>query len=196
MLRPKAMSDIVNGEQIATVAARYIPALPAKQFDEKAVLEIDGQYYMVYDWVDGKSLYGENKTPTRCEQIGNILGKLHTIDFSSLNIPKPAVAAEALVDWDRYLHKGQEAGSPWIDELSANMDNLQDWNHRYLASMKYLEKPLVIGHGDIDPKNVMWSNDKPIIIDWESAGYLNPSHELIVYALYWSDMNEKIDNQL
>jgi len=25
----------------------------------------------------------------------------------------------------------------------------------------------------------MWSNDKPIIIDWEAAGYVNPMQELI-----------------
>lgn len=33
----------------------------------------------------------------------------------------------------------------------------------------------------------MWSKGKPIIIDWESAGYVNPMAELIETAIYWSE---------
>ncbi|MBU3103958.1 aminoglycoside phosphotransferase family protein [Clostridium gasigenes] len=49
---------------------------------------------------------------------------------------------------------------------------------------------MVISHRDLDSKNVMWSKDKPIIIDWESAGYTNPIQELTETAIYWSE-NEK-----
>lgn len=195
MLRPMAKSNIINGERIANVASRYIPALSAKTFGDIVIPEIDGQYYIIYDWVEGKSLYSENITSAHCEQIGKILGKLHTIDFSLLNIPKSVAAAEELVDWDGYLRKGQEADLPWVNVLSQNMNDLCDWNRRYLTSIKYLENHLVIGHGDIDPKNVMWCDNNPIIIDWESAGYLNPAHEFIIYALYWSDSNQKTDKE-
>jgi len=195
MLRPRAMSDITNGERIAQVAARVIPALPAKQFDDRVIPEIDGQYYLVYDWLEGKPLYNDNISPINCEQIGAILGKLHTIDFSSLKIEKPSANAEELVGWDDYLCKGRLAGAPWVDELSRHLDSLHGWNQRYLAAMAYLESPLVIGHGDIDPKNVLWCGGQPIIIDWESAGYLNPAHELIVYAMYWADVKGKTNKE-
>ena len=195
MLRPMAKSNIICGEQIAAIAANYIPALPAKNLINTVIQQIDGQYYLVYDWVEGKSLYGENITVDHCGKIGKILGKLHSLDFTSLNIQKACNVDEKLVDWNGYLYKGQQIGSSWADKLSQNMDDLCEWNRRYLISMKYLENPLVIGHGDIDPKNVLWCNDQPIIIDWESAGYLNPAHELIIYALYWSDVNEKTDKE-
>ena len=189
MLRPAAKSNITNGERIAAVAAEYIPALPAKRFANTFIQEMDGQSYLVYDWAKGKSLYGESITTAHCETIGRLLGKLHRIDFSSLGIQNPVSTAEALVDWSGYLRKGQQASSPWADKLSRNMDDLYEWNRRYLASMQYLARPLVIGHGDIDPKNVLWHDGQPLIIDWESAGYLHPAHEFIVYALYWSDAN-------
>ncbi|WP_429351000.1 hypothetical protein [Paenibacillus sp. 4624] len=32
----------------------------------------------------------------------------------------------------------------------------------------------------------MWGQNKPIIIDWESAGEINPKHDLIETAIYWS----------
>jgi len=195
MLRPMAKSDIINGERIAVIAVDYIPALPAKNFGGAFIQQMDGQYYLIYDWAEGESLYGENITIDHCEKIGKILGKLHGIDFTSLNIQKPCEANEELVDWNRYLCEGKQTDSPWVEELSQNIADLYDWNRRYLSSMKYLESPLIIGHGDIDPKNVLWRDDQPIIIDWESAGYLNPAHEFIVYALYWSDVDEKIDKE-
>ena len=195
MLRPRAMSDIVNGERIAAIAAEHIPALPAKQFNAEVVLEIDGQHYLIYDWVDGQSLHGEQITSEHCKQIGAALGTLHTIDFSALNMPKPAPNDEQPVDWDGYLSKGQQAGAPWADALLANIDNLYDWNRRYLAAMAHLDRQLVIGHCDIDPKNVLWRDDRPVIIDWEAAAYVNPAHEFVVHALYWSDVNEKIDEE-
>jgi aminoglycoside phosphotransferase (APT) family kinase protein len=43
-----------------------------------------------------------------------------------------------------------------------------------------------ITHSDMDPKNVMWNNDNPVIIDWESASLDNPHRELIEIALSWS----------
>ena len=193
MLRPNAMTDIVNGERIAAVAASYIPALPAKQLNNSFVHEICGQYYLVYDWINGQSQFNENITPSHCARIGEILGNLHSINFSHLDIPRPAVTTESIVDWDGYLLTGQQNSAPWVSALSGIANDIYNWNHRYLVSMKYLESPLVIGHGDIDPKNVLWCDGNPVVIDWESAGFLNPFHELIIYALYWSDQNGVIE---
>ena len=193
MLRPNAMTDIVNGERIATIAASYIPALPAKQLNCSFIHEIGGQYYLVYDWIDGQPLFNENITPLHCKSIGEILGNLHSIDFSHLDILRPATTIENITGWNEYLQTGQQTGAPWASDLLGIIDEIYEWNRRYLASMKYLESPLVIGHGDIDPKNVMWSDGSPVVIDWESAGFLNPSHEFIIYALYWSNQNGTIE---
>jgi len=55
---------------------------------------------------------------------------------------------------------------------------------------------MVISHRDLDPKNVMWDQDNPIIIDWEAAGYINPMQELIETAIYWSESEmENIDKE-
>ena len=54
-------------------------------------------------------------------------------------------------------------------------------------SKKYLSKTAVISHRDLDPKNVMWNGDKPCVIDWEAAGYVNPYQELLEVVNYWTD---------
>ena len=53
-----------------------------------------------------------------------------------------------------------------------------------------LSTTTVISHRDLDPKNVMWNYNKPVLIDWESAGYINPMQDLIETAIYWSKMNK------
>ncbi|WP_449602525.1 phosphotransferase [Paenibacillus sp. Marseille-Q9583] len=46
---------------------------------------------------------------------------------------------------------------------------------------------MVISHRDLDQKNVLWDELQiPIIIDWEAAGPIHPTQELIDVALYWS----------
>ncbi|WP_240037195.1 phosphotransferase [Paenibacillus amylolyticus] len=55
-----------------------------------------------------------------------------------------------------------------------------------LTDQSSFEAEQVCSHRDLDPKNVMWDQNKPIIIDWESAGEINPKHDLIETAIYWS----------
>ena len=48
-----------------------------------------------------------------------------------------------------------------------------------------LKNNQIISHRDLDPKNIMWKNNVPYIIDWEAAGYINPYEELIQVLNYW-----------
>ena len=42
--------------------------------------EIDGQYFYVYEWYDGKSLKDGEITKYHCEEMGKVLAKIHNID--------------------------------------------------------------------------------------------------------------------
>lgn len=56
MLRPTAMQNYINSERIAGIAAKNIPALPAKKFDGSFMQKLDNQFYLVFDWVEVRSL--------------------------------------------------------------------------------------------------------------------------------------------
>ena len=76
MLRPAALPAIIESERVAGIAARYIPAAPALLFDGSAVQMLDGQYYLVFDWIDGVTLtYGEI-TQHHSARMGGILAAL------------------------------------------------------------------------------------------------------------------------
>ncbi|MHB1483088.1 MAG: phosphotransferase [Saccharofermentanales bacterium] len=186
MLRPEAKQNHLNAEHIAQIAAKVIPAAPAKIFDGNFMIEIDGQYYLVFDWLDGKSIFYNEITINECHKMGNILAKLHSVDFSELNLVDTCYSAEKLTDWNDYLQKGIKANVPWVDLVSKNIANLTEWNYRIINASKKLSEEIVISHGDLEPKNVMWKDDNPVIIDWEGAGFIHPMHDLVETALYWS----------
>lgn len=190
MLRPAAMQNYINSERIVSIAENSIPALPAKKFNGTSIQEIDKQFYLVFDWVEGKSLKPSEINTVHCEKVGDILAGIHMTDFSKLGLINDWSDDEQLTDWNYYLQKGQKNNAVWVNLLLETVDKLYEWNAQANNSKKLLAEDIVISHRDLDPKNVMWYQGNPITIDWESAGYTNPMQELTETAIYWSE-NEK-----
>ncbi len=141
----------------------------------------------MFDWVEGKSLKPSEINTVHCEKVGGILAGIHMTDFSKLGLINDWSDDEQLTDWNYYLQKGQENNAEWVNLLFENIDRLYDWNTQANNSRKLLASSMVISHGDLDSKNVMWNKDNPIIIDWESANYINPMYDLVNTAIYWSE---------
>ncbi len=194
MLRPVAMRHFIDSERIANIALNNIPALPAKRFNDTFMHEIDNQFYLIFDWVNGRSLRPNEINRVHCEKIGAILADIHKMDFSELGIVNDGLDNAQLTDWKYYLKKGQENNSVWVNLLSKIIDNLYDWNIQANKSARLLSSDMVISHRDLDSKNVMWNQDSPIIIDWESAGYVNAMQELTETAIYWSENENENGN--
>lgn len=187
MLRPVAMKNYINSERIANIAENNIPALPAKRLKGSSMQEIDNQFYLVFDWVDGKSLKPNEINIEHCEKIGAVLADIHMTDFSELGLINEWSDNAQITDWDYYLQKGQENNTVWANFLLENIDDLHNWSDLSNKSVIQLTSDRVISHRDLDSKNVLWKQDNPIIIDWESAGYINPMQELVETAIYWSE---------
>lgn len=187
MMRAEVMENYIISEAIANIASKTIPALPAFIFNGSALQEIDNQYYLVFHWVDGRSLYPYEINGSHAEKIGETLGDIHRMDFSCFHVKKHVPARNQLTDWNYYLQKGKEKNEVWVSMMEEVIDSLYKWNSQSEESVSLLSSEMVISHRDMDPKNVLWNNDCPMIIDWESAGYINPMQELIETALYWSE---------
>lgn len=194
MLRLTAFQHILRSERIANAANKSVPALSARRFNGNSLQELDDQFYLVFDWVDGKTLKPNEINTCHSEKIGTILADLHSIDFTDLSIAKDKSEKSEITDWNSYLKKGQETNAEWIELLSDNIDKLYSWNTKSNEAAQQLEKDMIISHRDLDSKNVMWIQDEPVIIDWESAGYINPMQDLTETAIYWSEnANGEID---
>lgn len=186
MSRPEAIVNFINSELIANIMCNYISALPAKIFNYEFLIEFDSQFYLVFDWIEGKTLKDNEINIEQCKVIGAILANMHRIDFSELELADDYSSKETLIDWNNYLYKGHKIKAIWVNDLINIIDNLYDWCDKVNYASKSLDLNTTISHRDLDPKNVIWYKNNPIIIDWESAGFINPMFDLLETAMYWS----------
>jgi aminoglycoside phosphotransferase (APT) family kinase protein len=186
MERPTALNNFIRSERIANISATSLPAQPAKTIEGKFIHSVDNQYYLIFDWIDGFSLKSNEINSVHCRKIGSILADIHKTDFSQIEISNDQFNDMGETDWNFYLIKGQESNSDWVNLLHQSIEKLFAWSAKAKSSSGMLAADKIVGHGDLEPKNVMWHQNNPIIIDWESAGYINPMHDLIETAIYWS----------
>ncbi|SDP47406.1 aminoglycoside phosphotransferase family protein [Halobacillus aidingensis] len=186
MKRPEAMKNYMNSEKISNLVSNHIPALPANVINGRIVNETDNQFYMVFDWIKGRSLKHIEIRTTHSKKIGSILADIHKVNFEELNIEYGGINNGHFIEWHSYLEKGQQASAEWVTLLKRNIDKLYEWESKSKKAADVLSSEIVISHRDLDPKNVMWHQGSPVVIDWESAGYITPMQDLIETATYWS----------
>ncbi len=183
MARPTALGNMIRSEEIAFAMKDLVPLAAAKRFNGSAVLEHEQQYYMVFDFIEGASIYAPALSAKHCEAIGNLLGIIHKAAICVPGI-KAEGADASIFDWAGY---GQKAcGQEWENNYKEVLPKLIQWNKQAAEAAQILAQYQVISHRDLDPKNVMWHNDQPTLIDWEAAGYINPYQELIELCGYWA----------
>lgn len=185
MKRPTAFNNHVFAEKIANISKENgISCLPAKVFNNSAIQEVDGCFFFIYDWFEGKTLLQEDLTIEICEIIAEQLAKIHNIDFSNLIKETTLHYSFNQIDWDLYLNKLENIDIQNL--LKLNIEKFKILEKESIESLKKISNINVISHRDLDIKNVLWNNTIPMIIDWESAGLVNPVMELIDTAWNFS----------
>ncbi len=198
MKRPKALQNTVNSEKIAAAFEGILPVVAALELRGKQIHELDGSYYMVFPWVEGRSVFPGEISEKHCEAMGDVLGRMHRADITIEEIEPEAGEAE-LFPWDTYLQAAKEQGeqniqedqnSNWLAQYENAVSDIKTWNQAACEAQETLAQTQVLSHRDLDPKNVMWNGFEPLIIDWEAAGYINPYQEFLEVLNYWADDGE------
>lgn len=184
MQRSEALNNMIYSERIANAFADEIPLVAAKQLQGQYVIKEEEFYYMAFDWLEGASIFAPNITTYHCEQIGKILGKIHSMNIKIEGMEKEENTRE-LFAWDSFLQEAKGQNVTWYLALEDNLSSIKRWDKQAVESLHLASEYQVISHRDLDPKNVMWKEAKPYIIDWEAAGYVNPFQELIEVLNYW-----------
>lgn len=186
MKREGVLEKLEITEEISSKLNDRIPVINAIKENDNYIIEYDGFYYMLFPWLEGSSLFFGEISRENCFQIGRILGEIHSSDIEIKSLEREEFKVD-FFNWDSYLIKGMDQQSNWLDDYIKLINKIKSWNSQAKEVCGYLNENLVISHRDLDPKNVMWSEDKPYIIDWESAGYVNPYQELLEVLCYWSE---------
>ncbi|CAN7548783.1 phosphotransferase [Rossellomorea sp. LjRoot5] len=186
MKRPEALGNYVRSEQVARLVSENVPALPAKTFDGDAIQKVRDQWFLVFEWVEGRSVKQDEIGIKHCKLIGSLLADIHDTDFQELGIVPEETEVRPSIDWNAYLQKGQDMKADWMKSFEDIIENLYEWDAGASEAESRLGSDMVMSHRDLDPKNVMWVQEEPVVIDWESAGFIHPMQDLIETALYWS----------
>ncbi|MBQ7844684.1 MAG: phosphotransferase [Clostridia bacterium] len=172
MMRQEALGNMKMGERINDELGMMNDELNVCA-SLGGVVECDGAYFIIYPWVEGRSVFAPEITVEHCCIMGDVLGRIHRAEVRIPGV-EPEMDLRQLFDWS-LVEDGRVAA----------------WDAAALEGLRRLRAVQVISHRDLDPKNVLWQGMQPCIIDWEAAGYVNPWQELIELLNYWADDEEK-----
>lgn len=159
-----------------------VPILPALTFGGSKMQQIDGQYFYVFDYYEGRALRNEEITPAHCRIIGGHLARIHGVERRAQSACRHAVQ----VDWDGLIARLSTKNEELYALLSPHRDLLYDCQRRGNRAMDRLPPVVAVCHNDMDSKNVLWQGKDCRIIDLECLCYASPYAELYETALYWA----------
>ncbi len=181
MKRPSAMGNFLEAERLERILEdNEIPIVAALPFNDKKMVSVNGQYYYVFPWLEGKITNTNAITSEQSFKVGEILGRIHSIDTVS---SKELALSE--IDFESLLARG----APLLEE---NISLLEDAQNKLNEARKKLPAISVISNDDMDPKNIIWEDGKAYVIDLECLGYSNPVSSCLNLSLQWA-INDKFN---
>lgn len=185
MQRPTALQNTVNSEKVAHALENIVPLVAAKEFNGAYVVKHDGCWFMVFDWLEGASVFAPDITVEHCAKIGELLGKIHAADVEVVGM-EPEAEVRDVFEWEKLCEAMACGEQGFVLALNDFLPELLALDAEVVHALKISSSHKVISHRDLDPKNVMWQGNQPYIIDWEAAGYVNPFQELVEVINYWT----------
>lgn len=184
MKRPDAVSNFTAAEKLESVIEDAgIPIVVALRFHNKKMQEVDGDYFYIFDWHSGQTTDWYHITSDQCRQVGSILGRMHALDTK---FGATVCVEESKIDFDLYLNQSETMDHDLFLLLTESNALLRYAEDELNKARKLLPDIVCISDGDMDPKNVMWENGQPYVIDLECLAYESPVSHALQLSLQWS----------
>ncbi len=184
MGREGVLDNYNRAERIEGILEKEdIPIVSAITVNSKKMQSIDGRYFYIFRWQEGQITDWNTITNEQCNIAGNILGKIHAIDPQEVSHKDSEMSH---IDWHEYLRKANEQNSEIANVLEDNVQLLIDVEKEMNRARRCLPDLLCISNEDMDPKNIMWNDGKPYVIDLECLDYGNPISHVLQLSLQWS----------
>ena len=184
MKRPDAHENYARAEKIERMLEKSdIPIVPALEIRDRKMQKIDNDFFYVFKWQNGRITDWNHISKEECYKAGSILGRIHAIEPTNVERQSPELSQ---IDWHGYMLKAKE-DAPEIASLLKDNEELLIYVEGELNKARAsLPAMSCISNEDMDPKNIMWDNGKPWVIDLECLDYGNPISHVMQLALQWS----------
>lgn len=149
-----------------------------------------GRYYVVYDYLEKKSLRAEDLTIEHIRVLAKTQSMIHKLDF---DVGLSCSYSIVDIDYDKYLKKSKRIDDELYQVLLMNIDKLKEITDKCNRSIKNMKQNLCIGHNDYKLLNILWDKLELTLIDFDATGYSNPTCSLCESAFTFSRINKKIN---
>jgi aminoglycoside phosphotransferase (APT) family kinase protein len=185
-------------ESIAEAFANHgVPAVFARRHAGDYLQIFEGAGYLVHPWCDATALRVEQVSEQHALQVAQILAKMHDLQLAFPGLKKHTIDAQSVENICMLVELAQAFHAKLADTLQRGLPTFLEIVDAQAAATETLDRHLVISHGDLDQKNVLWdARGGPWLIDWESARQLNPTYEILLEALNWSGAWSRFDPDL
>ena len=184
MKRPEAHENYARAEKIeAMLENNNIPIVPAMVIGGNKMQKIDDQFFYLFRWQEGSTADWNHISNEMCYKAGNILGRVHAIEPKNIVYQAPE---KSHIDWRSYVLKAKEENSALASLLEDNEELFIYAENELNKARASLPAVLCLSNEDMDPKNIMWDNGSPWMIDLECLDYGNPISHVMQLALQWS----------
>ena len=125
--------------------------------------------------------------------MGKVMATMHQLHVSSESCDTSVLNSDfydhvfSTNQWEQLVEKAVQQGIKHADKLSESLPLILKVCHQAEESTRALKPNRIISHRDASPNNVIWQkHHTPIIIDWELAGPIHPTVDLLGGAFDWS----------
>ena len=191
--RKEGIKNILFTEKVSNIAKKNgIKCISAIEIKNELIHSIKDNYFLIFDWFEGRPIREAELNEDKIKIIAKELSKLHKIDYSSLKNECDIYYELDEINFDFYLSKIKEENIyNLVKEIKNRFSNL---DKESIVCLKKIKDKKVISHRDLDLPNVLWNNENmPVIIDWETSGWVNPTLEVIDTAWNWAGGKDFFD---
>lgn len=191
--RKDGIKNILFTEKVSNIAKlNGIKCISAIEINNELIHSTNGKYFLIFDWFDGRPINESELTENKIKTVAKELCKLHKIEYNNLKNECDITYELDEINFDFYLSKIKDKNIyNLVKEIKNRFSNL---DKESIESLKKIKDKKVISHRDLDLPNVLWnSEDIPVIIDWETAGWVNPTLEVIDTAWNWAGGKDFFD---
>jgi len=173
-------------------AVRGIAAIHALKGASVYLQVVGNTGYLVYPWTDALALGRDEIEERHAGRVAQLMAEMHRagVDFPALPALQFDIHPEdAITD---IVRRARACNAVYTGLLEEQLGDFREAVQGQRPALWRLNRRLVVSHGDLDHKNVLWdAAGNPSLIDWESARRLNPTYELVLEALDWSGISSR-----
>lgn len=180
-----------------TIAEMYsqngIPAIIPYKFYSKFFIKYKKTYYLIYDYIEYKTINVSELTTKRIKKLANNLAIIHNLNVKSeLGTQYKLVR----IDLNKYLKKFKRINPKLYKSLYDSYFILENLLNNSNSSIRFIKNNLCASPIFYNLDNILWDKDYMYLVDFDSCYMANPSVVLAetAFSISYEDGKVNLNN--